>query len=150
VAAALDAAAADVLKLLPVTVVPDRSAGSAAGGESGLIEIELARGYRVRIGSGVKAGGAAAGAGCFRAPMIPVPSGVRVWLAVGRTDMMGWPPLANRGQGWPCLSAGDHNGREGNRRRDCQAVFQVHGVGESGMVTIRRKISRDGFLKCIS
>lgn len=50
-----DAAAADGLKLLPVTVVPDRSAGSAAGGESGLIEIELARGYRVRIGSGVKA-----------------------------------------------------------------------------------------------
>ena len=30
--------------------------------------------------------------------MIPVPSGVRVWLAVGRTDMMGWTPLANPGQ----------------------------------------------------
>ena len=31
--------------------------------------------------------------------MIPVPAGVRVWLAVGRTDMMRWTPLANRGQG---------------------------------------------------
>src|SRR4051794_21413986 len=30
---------------------------------------------------------AAAGAGCAGAAMIPVPSGVRVWLAVGRTDM---------------------------------------------------------------
>jgi hypothetical protein len=26
--------------------------------------------------------------------MIPVPSGVRVWLAAGATDMMGWTPLA--------------------------------------------------------
>ena len=50
-----DAAAANGLKLLPVTVVPDRPAGSAAAGESGLIEIELASGCRVRIGSGVKA-----------------------------------------------------------------------------------------------
>src|SRR5271155_5159096 len=31
--------------------------------------------------------GAAAGAGRAGAAMIPVPSGVRVWLAVGRTDM---------------------------------------------------------------
>jgi hypothetical protein len=27
-----------------------------------------------------------------------LPAGTRVWLAVGRTDMMGWTPLANRGQ----------------------------------------------------
>src|SRR5262249_17804615 len=31
-------------------------------------------------------------------PMIGLPSGARVWLAIGRTDIMGWTPLANRGQ----------------------------------------------------
>src|SRR3954453_4161245 len=41
---------------------------------------------------------AAAGAGRPGAAMIPVPSGVRVWLEVGRTEMMGWTPLATRGQ----------------------------------------------------
>jgi transposase len=80
--------------------------------------------------------------------MIPVPAGVRVWLAVGRTDMMGWTPLANRGQ------AGLLFGFKGITM-DVKVVgvdiakryFQVHGISVSGVVTIRRKISRDGFLK---
>jgi transposase len=46
-------AAADAPKLLPVTVVPDQPVGPAA--EGGQIEIELVSGYRLRIGSGVKA-----------------------------------------------------------------------------------------------
>jgi hypothetical protein len=44
----------------------------------------------VRIMTGIsksKELDAAAGAGCAGAAMIAVPSGVRVWLAVGRTDM---------------------------------------------------------------
>jgi transposase len=51
------------------------------------IEIEFAGNARVRIPASVSpalAGRCRGGAG---AAMIPVPSGVRVWLAVGRTDM---------------------------------------------------------------
>jgi hypothetical protein len=40
--------------------------------------------------SGIDAAGLGGGGDRrFVAPMIPVPSGVRVWLAVGRTDMAG-------------------------------------------------------------
>jgi hypothetical protein len=49
----------------------------------GLIEVELPRGGRVRISRACRAGvgeGGVAGAG---AAMIPVPAGVRVWLATG-------------------------------------------------------------------
>jgi hypothetical protein len=35
--------------------------------------------------------------------MIGLPVGMRVWLAAGATDMMGWTPLANRGQGGPAF-----------------------------------------------
>ena len=41
------------LQLMPVTVTPDRPIAPARADE--LIEIELAGGYRVRIGNGVKA-----------------------------------------------------------------------------------------------
>ena len=74
------------LQLMPVTVTPDRPTATVPARANELIEIELAGGYRVRIGNGVKAS-ALAGAGRAGAAMIPVPSGVRVWLAVGRTDM---------------------------------------------------------------
>ena len=30
--------------------------------------------------------------------MIPVPSGTRVWLAAGHTDMMGWTPPSTQRQ----------------------------------------------------
>src|SRR6202023_1926534 len=52
------------------------------------IEIEFSENARVRIDPGF--GVARFGGRCRRgsgATMIPVPSGVRVWLAVGRTDM---------------------------------------------------------------
>ena len=42
------------LRLLPVTVTPDRAGETAPAGGDDLIEIELAGGYRVRIGGGVK------------------------------------------------------------------------------------------------
>lgn len=41
--------------LMPVTVTPDQPVESAPACARELIEIELAGGYRVRIGSGVKA-----------------------------------------------------------------------------------------------
>ena len=40
---------------MPVTVTPDRPIETAPRGASDLIEIELAGGYRLWIGSGVKA-----------------------------------------------------------------------------------------------
>jgi transposase len=47
--------AAAALQLMPVTVTPDRPIETAPRGASDLIEIELAGGYRLWIGSGVKA-----------------------------------------------------------------------------------------------
>ena len=81
--------------------------------------------------------------------MIPVPPEVRVWLAVGRTDMMGWTPLANRGQAGPAFRV------QRGIVMDVKVIgvdiakryFQVHGINASGVVMIRRKISRDSFLK---
>ena len=43
------------LQLMPVTVTPDQPTEAAPARAGGLIEIELSGGYRVRIGSGVKA-----------------------------------------------------------------------------------------------
>jgi len=42
------------LRLLPVTVTPGPAGATAPAGGDELIEIELAGGYRVRIGGGVK------------------------------------------------------------------------------------------------
>jgi transposase len=85
--------------------------------------------------------------------MIGLPSGAQVWLAVGRTDMMGWTPLANRGQGDPTFLV-----QWRAIMMDVKVIgidvakryFQVHGVSASGAITIRRKISRDGFLKLLA
>src|SRR4051794_24723126 len=74
------------LRLLPVR----GDAGPAGGDGTGPRE----RGDRDRVGRGVSCSrqrgcpgrDAAAGAGGPGAAMIPIPSGVRVWLAVGRTD----------------------------------------------------------------
>ncbi len=43
------------LRLLPVTVTPDRPRRTAPAGASELIEIVLAGGYRLRVGEGVQA-----------------------------------------------------------------------------------------------
>jgi transposase len=43
------------LQLVPVTVTPDRQCEPSPASTSGLIEIELAGGRRVRVGNGVKA-----------------------------------------------------------------------------------------------
>ena len=43
------------LRLMPVTVTPDRPVEPAPALARELIEIELAGGYRVRVGNGVKA-----------------------------------------------------------------------------------------------
>ena len=51
------------------------------------IEVEFAGKVRVRIPGSVPAALAAARGQGAVAAMIPVPSGVRVWLAVGHTDM---------------------------------------------------------------
>jgi transposase-like protein len=43
------------LQLMPVTVTPDRPSETAPAGAGELIEIDLAGGYRLRVGSGVDA-----------------------------------------------------------------------------------------------
>ena len=43
------------LQLVPVMVTPDRQCDPSPASTSGLIEIELAGGCRVRVGNGVKA-----------------------------------------------------------------------------------------------
>jgi transposase len=66
--------------------------------------------------------------------------------------MMGWTPLANRGQVGPAIRV------EREITMDVKVIgvdiakryFQVHGVSASGMVTVRRKLSRDGFLKFLA
>ena len=42
-------------QLVPVTVTPDQSVEAAAAPSSDVIEIELPRGYRIRVGDSVKA-----------------------------------------------------------------------------------------------
>ncbi|MEJ2435185.1 MAG: hypothetical protein P8Y53_19305, partial [Pseudolabrys sp.] len=43
------------LQLMPMTVTPDRPTESAPAGAGEPIEIDLAGGYRLRVGSAVKA-----------------------------------------------------------------------------------------------
>ena len=47
----------------------------------------MANGYRVLVDVRRRRGGAGSGAGGAGARMIPVPAGLRVWLAAGVTDM---------------------------------------------------------------
>lgn len=75
--------------MIPVMVTPEQD-GAAAPASDGVdtIEIDLGGKYRIRVGAGFDGPtDAAARARCARSAMIPVPSGVRVWLAVGRSDM---------------------------------------------------------------
>ena len=75
--------------------VENSSASPCSITAPGRIEIVLTCGRRVIVGNGVDAaalGRVLDGAG---AAMIPVPSGVRVWLATGHTDMRkGFPGLS--------------------------------------------------------
>jgi hypothetical protein len=84
--------------------------------------------------------------------VIGIPGNVRVYLAVGWTDMMGWIPLADRGQDGLAFEVSE------GIVMDLKVIgvdiakrhFQLHRVSESGMVAIRRKISRAGFLKLLA
>ena len=77
----------------PVAITPEPKQASAPAvpETAGMIEIEFATGGRMRITGPVDAStviGADEGAGEGQAAaMIPVPSGARVWLAAGHTDM---------------------------------------------------------------
>jgi transposase len=66
-------------------VVPDVRPAVPAG--SGRIEIVLANRRRVIVDGGVDIAVLCQLVEVSGTPMIPVPSGARVWLAVGRTDM---------------------------------------------------------------
>ena len=84
--------------------------------------------------------------------MITVASGLRIYLACGVTDMMGWTPLApqSRLNPWPfCHSEEDVMDVKVIGIDIAKRYFQVHAVGASGAVALRRKVSRDGFLKLL-
>ena len=66
---------------------PTRRRTRGPAKERGLIEIDLGSGRRVRVDAGVDARRARPGARRSEPSMIAFPSGVRVWLATGHTDM---------------------------------------------------------------
>ncbi len=74
-------------QLLPVMVTPDQPVTASARSVFDGVEIDMPGGYRVRCGRGVKIPRHSLGAGLAGTAMIAFPSSVRVWLAVGRTDM---------------------------------------------------------------
>ena len=82
------------------------------------------RGRLAGADSGVGAAGAGFGGDRgVAAPMIPVPSGVRVWLAVGRTDMR----RGMNGLAPPEFAGGDREGCAGaSRRHACRCVVHRH------------------------
>jgi transposase len=76
------------IQLLPVTVADAGTAAAQAAPQSrvGGMEIVLNSGERIVVVADVDASSLACGQGAF-APMIPMPAGVRVWLATGGADM---------------------------------------------------------------
>lgn len=89
-------------KLLPVTVADAGIAADAAAARShvGQMEIMLSSGERDRRRRGCGRIIARAGDQGAVAAMIPIPAGVRVWLATGHTDMRkGFDGLGSDGAG---------------------------------------------------
>src|SRR5262245_9699126 len=68
-----------------VVVAPDRSGRS--GTDVPALTIELTRDIRVRIAATGPRGAGDSGYQSFGAAMIGLPTGVRVWIAAGHTDM---------------------------------------------------------------
>jgi len=84
----------------PVRIAPDAASAGVAG--PGMIENEFATGRGLRVTGAVDAAVRRRRLRCWRrsAAMIPVASGVRVWIATGHTDMRrGMNTLALAGPG---------------------------------------------------
>ena len=72
---------------VPAMVVPETAPTVPAVPARGRMVIVIANGRRVIVDAGVDAARSGAGARGSGAPMIPIPSGVKVWIATGVTDM---------------------------------------------------------------
>jgi len=84
----------DPIPILPVTIARELATERDCPTRAGQMEIVLAEGDRILVWADVEDGGAGASSQGAVAAMIPFPSGVRVWIATGHTDM-------RRGmQGW--------------------------------------------------
>jgi transposase len=79
-----DSSTSQLMPVVITTGADDVAAPASTVAEK--IEIDVADKYRVSVGSGFDRRLPACARRVGKA-MIPVPSGVRVWLAVGRTDM---------------------------------------------------------------
>ena len=77
----------EVIGFAPALIVPDEEAPLGAAAAVGRMEIVTVTGQRIMVGADVDVLALARGRGGARGAMIPVPSGVRVWLATGVTDM---------------------------------------------------------------
>ncbi len=96
------AAAVQSGTMLPVEIAPAVGEPRPRARRSGTIEITLAGGARVCVRGEVPPETLRQVIELLLA-MIGLPAGTRVWLAAGATDMMGWTPLANRGQAGSAL-----------------------------------------------
>ena len=81
--------AGDAMTFVPaaITAEPARDGFAVIFGRRGRMEIVLAGGDRVIVGTDVDAAALARVREGSVAAMIPVPAGVRVWIATGHTDM---------------------------------------------------------------
>jgi hypothetical protein len=80
-----------------LSVAPEQHTLTAPSGTCRSIEIEFAAGGRLGITGAIDANGSSRGTDQWTATMIPLPAGVRVWLATSYVDMWkGFPSLAYR------------------------------------------------------
>ena len=82
-----DAASGQDVSFVPATIAAEAPPVAPCSGGNDRIEIVLASGTRIIVGTEVDAAALARVVKVLARPMIPVPSGVRVWIAIGHTDM---------------------------------------------------------------
>ena len=135
-----------------VTIAPSPGAGIATPALStapGSIEIEFATGARLRISGACRCcdgHGDDHGAGEGRAAaMIPIPSGARVWLATGHTDMRkGFDGLALLVQ--ETLKRDPHNGHLFVFRGRRGGLIKVLWHDGQGMCLFAKRLERGRFI----
>ena len=133
----------------PIAIAPEPGVASPAGTDkAGTIEVEFATGGRMRIIGPIEASvviGADRGARQTASAMIPVPSGARVWLATGHTDMRkGFDGLALLVQ--EVLKRNPHSGHLFVFRGRRGGLIKVLWHDGQGMCLFAKRLERGRFL----